>query len=209
MDLFGIPFFDDDLYKMLLRFLIDIVFLTAIIRLSYYHFSKKTEFLFTFYLVGIVVFFLCFTLKKYELDLGLALGLFAVFGILRYRTEPLKVREMTYLFVVIGVSVINALSNKKMSYMEILTANSFIFTATYYLDRYWSLQRVTPKERISPKDFGTKDIVYNSLENIKPEQFSLLKKELEDSLGVEILKLDISEVDFEKQTAKIKIRYKK
>ena len=209
MDLFGIPFFDDDLYKMLLRFLIDIVFLTAIIRLSYYHFSKKTEFLFTFYLVGIVVFFLCFTLKKYELDLGLALGLFAIFGILRYRTEPLKVREMTYLFVVIGVSVINALSNKKMSYMEILTANSFIFTATYYLDRYWSLQRVTPKERISPKDFGTKDIVYNSLENIKPEQFSLLKKELEDSLGVEILKLDISEVDFEKQTAKIKIRYKK
>ena len=93
--------------------------------------------------------------------------------------------------------------------MEILTANSFIFTATYYLDRYWSLQRVTPKERISPKDFGTKDIVYNSLENIKPEQFSLLKKELEDSLGVEILKLDINEVDFEKQTAKIKIRYKK
>ena len=209
MDLFGIPFFDDDLYKMLLRFLIDIVFLTAIIRLSYYHFSKKTEFLFTFYLVGIVVFFLCFTLKKYELDLGLALGLFAIFGILRYRTEPLKVREMTYLFVVIGVSVINALSNKKMSYMEILTANSFIFTATYYLDRYWSLQTVTPKERISPKDFGTKDIVYNSIENIKPEQFSLLKKELEDSLGVEILKLDINEVDFEKQTAKIKIRYKK
>lgn len=209
MELFGIPFFDDDFYKMLLRLLINMVFLTAIIRLAYYHFSKKTEFLFTFYLVGIVVFFLCFTLKKYELDLGLALGLFAVFGILRYRTDPLKVREMTYLFVVIGVSVINALSNKKMSYMEIVTANSFIFIATYYLDRYWSLQRITPKERITPKDFGTKDIIYNSLENIKPEQFSLLKKELEDSLGVEILKLDINEVDFEKQTAKIKIRYKK
>lgn len=209
MELFGIPFFDDDFYKMLLRLLINMVFLTAIIRLAYYHFSKKTEFLFTFYLVGIVVFFLCFTLKKYELDLGLALGLFAIFGILRYRTDPLKVREMTYLFVVIGVSVINALSNKKMSYMEIVTANSFIFIATYYLDRYWSLQRITPKERITPKDFGTKDIIYNSLENIKPEQFSLLKKELEDSLGVEILKLDINEVDFEKQTAKIKIRYKK
>lgn len=209
MELFGIPFFDDDFFKMLLRLLINMVFLTAIIRLAYYHFSKKTEFLFTFYLVGIVVFFLCFTLKKYELDLGLALGLFAIFGILRYRTDPLKVREMTYLFVVIGVSVINALSNKKMSYMEIVTANSFIFIATYYLDRYWSLQRITPKERITPKDFGTKDIIYNSLENIKPEQFSLLKKELEDSLGVEILKLDINEVDFEKQTAKIKIRYKK
>ena len=209
MELFGIPFFDDDFYKMLLRLSINMLFLTAIIRLSYYHFSKKTEFLFTFYLVGIVVFFLCFTLKKYELDLGLALGLFAIFGIIRYRTDPLKVREMTYLFVVIGVSIINALSNKKMSYMEILLANSFISISIYYLDRYWSQQRLTPKEKTIPKDFGIKDIIYNSLENIKPEQFDLLKNELENSLGVEILKLDINEIDFEKQTAKIKIRYKK
>jgi len=209
MELFEIPLFDDDFYKMILRLLINMFFLTAIIRMSYYHFSKKTEFLFTFYLVGIVVFFLCFTLKKYELDLGLALGLFAIFGILRYRTDPLKVREMTYLFVVIGLSVMNALSNKKMSYMEIVTANTFIFLATYYLDRFWSLQRVIPKEKITPKDFGTKDIIYNNLENIKPQQFDLLKEELENSLGIEILNLDIVEVDFEKQTAKIKIRYKK
>ena len=209
MELFEIPLFDDDFYKMILRLLINMFFLTAIIRMSYYHFSKKTEFLFTFYLVGIVVFFLCFTLKKYELDLGLALGLFAIFGILRYRTDPLKVREMTYLFVVIGLSVMNALSNKKMSYMEIVTANTFIFLATYYLDRFWSLQRVIPKEKIAPKDFGTKDIIYNNLENIKPQQFDLLKEQLENSLGIEILNLDIVEVDFEKQTAKIKIRYKK
>ena len=209
MEFFGIPFFDDDFYKMLLRLSINMLYLTAIIKLSYYRFSKKTEFLFTFYLVGIVVFFLCFTLKKYELDLGLALGLFAIFGIIRYRTDPLKVREMTYLFVVIGVSIINALSNKKMSYVEILLANSFITVSIYYLDRYWSQQRLTPKEKTMPKDFGIKDIVYNSLENIKPEQFELLKNELEDSLGLEILKLDINEVDFEKQTAKIKIRYKK
>ena len=66
---------------------------------------------------------ICFTLKKYELDLGLALGLFAIFGILRYRTYPIKVKEMTYLSVVIGISIINALSNKKMSYIEIISAN--------------------------------------------------------------------------------------
>lgn len=209
MEFFGIPFFDDDVYKMVLRLGINMFYLTAIIRLSYYHFSKKTEYLFTFYLVGVMVFFLCFTLKKYELDLGLALGLFAIFGILRYRTEPLKVREMTYLFVVLGVSVMNALSNKKMSFIEIITANTFIFVVIFYLDRYWSLQRITPKEKIAPKDFGTQDIIYNSLENIKPKQNNLLREELENSLGVEILKLDIGEVDFEKQTVKIKIRYKK
>ena len=205
MELFGVPVFDNDFYKMCFRFLINLAFLTLIIRFSYYRFSKKADYLFAFFLVGIIVFFLCFTLKKYEINLGLALGLFAIFGILRYRTDQIKIREMTYLFVIIGLSLINGLSNKKMSYVEILTLNTTVSLFVFYLDRYWSLQRLKPKISYS----GTKDIIYNSLENIKPEQFSLLKKELEDSLGVEILKLDINEVDFEKQTAKIKIRHKK
>ncbi len=205
MELFGVPVFDNDFYKMCFRFLINLAFLTLIIRFSYYRFSKKADYLFAFFLVGIIVFFLCFTLKKYEINLGLALGLFAIFGILRYRTDQIKIREMTYLFVIIGLSLINGLSNKKMSYVEILTLNTTVSLFVFYLDRYWSLQRLKPKISYS----GTKDIIYNSLENIKPEQFSLLKKELEDSLGVEILKLDINEIDFEKQTAKIKIRFKK
>ena len=157
--------------------------------------------MFTFYLVGTVVFFLCFTLKKYEIDLGLALGLFAIFGILRYRTDPLKVREMTYLFIVIGLSVINALSNKKMSYIEILTANAVVILMAYYLDRYWSRQG---RQRTA-----SKDVLYQSLDYIKPDQHELLKKDLEDKLGFEILKVEIGQVDFEKQTVKVKIRYKK
>ena len=136
MELFGIPFFDDDFYKMVFRFFINFFFLTILIKFSYYKFSKKADYLFTFYLVGTIVFFLCFTLKKYEIDLGLALGLFAIFGILRYRTDPLKVKEMTYLFIVIGISLINALSNKKMSYTEILVANSTVVVMAYFLDRY-------------------------------------------------------------------------
>ena len=198
MELFGIPFFDDDFYKMLLRLLINMVFLTAIIRLSYYHFSKKPDFLFTFYLVGIVVFFLCFTLKKYELDLGLALGLFAIFGILRYRTDPLKVREMTYLFVVIGLSLVNALSNKKMSYTEIFVANSIVVAMAYFLDRYSNQQKT-----------NTKDILYESLEHIRPEHHELLKTELEHKLGFEILSISLGQIDFKAETVKIKIRYKK
>ena len=209
MELFGIPVFDDDFYKMCFRFLINLAFLTFVIRFSYYRFSKKADYLFAFFLVGIVVFFLCFTLKKYEINLGLALGLFAIFGILRYRTDQIKIREMTYLFVIIGLSLINGLSNKKMSYVEILTLNTTVSLFVFYLDRYWNLQRLIPQEKIAPKDFGTQDVIYNSLENIKPKRHSLLKDELENSLGVEILKLDINEVDFEKQTAKIKIRHKR
>ena len=113
MEILGIPLFDDDFYKMIIRFSLNLFFLTAVVKFIYYKRSQKKEYLFTFYLIGIVVFFLCFTLKKYELDLGMALGLFAIFGILRYRTLPLEVREMTYLFVVIGIAVMNGLSNKK------------------------------------------------------------------------------------------------
>ena len=198
MEFFEIPFFDDDFYKMCVRFLINFTALTTLIKGSYYAFSKKADYVFTFYLVGTVVFFLCFTLKKYEIDLGLALGLFAIFGILRYRTDPLKVKEMTYLFIVIGLSVINALSNKKMSYIEILTANAVVILMAYYLDRYWSRQKT-----------ASKDILYQSLDYIKPDQHELLKKDLEDKLGFEILNVEIGQIDFERQTVKVKIRYKK
>ncbi len=198
MEFLDVPFFDDDFYKMFVRFTINITALIGLVRGSYYAFSKKADYVFTFYLVGSVVFFLCFTLKKYEIDLGLALGLFAIFGILRYRTDPLKVREMTYLFIVIGLSVINALSNKKMSYVEILTANAVVILMAYYLDRYWCRQKTT-----------SKDILYQSLDYIKPDQHELLKKDLEDKLGFEILNVEIGQIDFERQTVKVKIRYKK
>ena len=138
------------------------------------------------------------TLKKYEIDLGLALGLFAIFGILRYRTDPLKVREMTYLFVVIGLSLVNALSNKKMSYTEIFVANSIVVAMAYFLDRYWNQQKT-----------NTKDILYESLEHIRPEHHELLKTELEHKLGFEILSISLGQIDFKAETVKIKIRYKK
>ena len=198
MEFFGIPLFDDDFYKMIFRFLINIFFLTALIKYSYYRFSEKADYLFTFYLVGTIVFFLCFTLKKYEIDLGLALGLFAIFGILRYRTDPLKVREMTYLFVVIGLSLVNALSNKKMSYTEIFVANSIVVAMAYFLDRYWNQQKT-----------NTKDMLYESLEHIRPEHHELLKTELEHKLGFEILSISLGQIDFKAETVKIKIRYKK
>ena len=135
MEFAEIPFFDDDVYKMFVRFFINLTFLTIIVRFLYYQYSRRRDYLFTFYMIGIIVFFICFTLKKFELDLGMALGLFAIFGILRYRTNPIEIKEMTYLFVVIGVSVINALANKKMSYVEIVAGNSIVVIAIFILER--------------------------------------------------------------------------
>ena len=197
MELLGIPVFDNDFYKMMLRFLLNLFFLTGIVKFIYYKHNQKREYLFTFYLIGIVVYFLCFTLKKYELDLGMALGLFAIFGIIRYRTLPLEVKEMTYLFVVIGVAVMNALSNKKMSYAEIIAANTIILLALYFLERYWARTETLSKE-----------VIYEIIENIRPENHELLKADLEKRLGVEILSFEIKNINFLKDVAKITVYYK-
>tara|TARA_B110001469_G_C9486432_1_gene243621 strand:- start:170 stop:766 length:597 start_codon:yes stop_codon:yes gene_type:complete len=197
MELLGIPLFDDDFYKMIIRFLLNLFFLTAVVKYIYYRRSQKKEYLFTFYLIGIVVFFLCFTLKKYELDLGMALGLFAIFGILRYRTMPLEVREMTYLFVVIGIAVMNGLSNKKMSYAEIIAANSIIVFSLYVLERYWAKTEVFSKE-----------VLYETIENIRPENHDKLKEDLEKRLGVTVIRFEIGNVNFLRDVAKIVIHYK-
>lgn len=196
MELLGIPIFDDDFYKMMIRFLLNLFFLTGIVKFIYYKYHQKKEYLFTFYLIGIVVYFLCFTLKKYELDLGMALGLFAIFGIIRYRTLPLEVKEMTYLFVVIGISVMNALSNKKMSYAEIIAANSIILFALYLIERYWVESKML-----------SKDVTYEIIENIRPENHELLKADLEKRLGIEILSFEVGNVNFLRDVAKITVYY--
>lgn len=197
MEFLDIPLFDDDFYKMILRFFINLFFLTAIVKYIYHKNNQDKDYFFTFYAIGIVVFFLCFTLKKYELDLGMALGLFAIFGILRYRTVPLDVKEMTYLFVIIGISVMNALSNKKMSYIEIITANSAIVFGLYWLELYWMSNFLLSKK-----------IVYETIENIHPDNHEKLKKDLEQRLGIEIHDLEIGDVNFLRDTAQITIRYK-
>jgi hypothetical protein len=196
MEFLNIPLFDDDFYKMMFRFLINIGFLTIIIRFLYYQNSKRKDYLFTYYLISIIVFFLCFTLKKYELDLGMALGLFAIFGIIRYRTDPIEIKEMTYLFVVIGVSVINSLANKKMSYAEIIGANAIIVLVLTVLERYWTLKHET-----------IKSIVYDNLENIKPQNYSYLKSDLEERTGLNIHKISVGKIDFFKNVAQITIYY--
>ncbi len=192
----NIPLFDDDFYKMAFRFLLNIAFLTIIIRWLYYSIAKRKDYLFTYYMIGIIVFFLCFTLKKYELDIGMALGLFAIFGIIRYRTDPIPIKEMTYLFVIIGVSVINSLANQKMSYAEIVGANVAVVIALYIMEKIWVVRSLT-----------LKNIEYEKIENIKPENYEILKKDLETRTGLAIEEIKVNNIDFVKDSAKITIKY--
>lgn len=196
MEFLEIPLFDDDFFKMMFRFTINITFLSIIIRGLYFKSSERKDYLFTYYMIAIIVFFLCFTLKKYELDIGMALGLFAIFGIIRYRTDAIPIKEMTYLFVVIGVSVINSLANQKMSYAEIFAGNILIVGAIYIMERLW---RVNNQE--------SKTILYEKIENVKPENYGILKQDLEERTGLAINKVQIETLDFLKDTAEITILF--
>ena len=196
MEFLAIPLFDDDFYKMMFRLLINIFFLTIIIRGLYNKTSRNKAFTFTYYMIGIIVFFLCFTLKKYELDIGMALGLFAIFGIIRYRTESVDIKEMTYLFIIIGISVINALANKKMSYAEILGANLVIVFAIYLIERTLLKQR--ERKMI---------LKYEKANNINFENDEAFLEDLKQRLGINVTRYEVSRINYQRDTADIMIYY--
>ena len=125
-----------DLITILLLNVFVVFFISKYIYLRYNNNGKKSlsEFFFTYNSAGLITFLLCFLLSNVKLDLGFALGLFAIFAILRFRTETIKVKEMTYFFVVIGVSAINALSNNNASILELAVANGSIIIVLFILE---------------------------------------------------------------------------
>lgn len=196
MEVLGMSFFSEDIYKMLFRLALNIVSLTLIIRGLYYRSSRRKDYVFTYYMISIIVFLICVTLKKFELDLGMALGLFAIFGILRYRTNAIEIKEMTYLFVVIGVSIINALAGKKMSGIETLTANIIVVLAIVVIEWMWTLKQEVSKE-----------IVYEKIENIRPENRTELIADLEKRTGLKINNVEVGNINFLADTAMLTITY--
>ena len=190
MELFGIDLYDSkDLVKLLFKFSIDLLFLFIIVRVIYYRIKEEKDYVFTFFMFNILTFFICYLLRKVPMEMGFALGLFAVFGILRYRTEAIPIRQMTYLFIVIGLSMINSLANKSISWFEILLANGIITIITYLIDRVW----------FSTIEL-TKTILYEKIELIKPENEQELIEDLKQRTGLQIVAVKIDKVDFLRDT---------
>jgi len=187
MEFLGIPFYDDDLLKLLVRLSINLSFVFLIVNVLYTKKSNKEPYTFSFYVISLIVFFLCFTLKKFELGLGMALGLFAIFGILRYRTNTLPIKEMSYLFVVIGISVINALANSKMSYAEIFATNSIVSFAIFLLER-------RPQKVSSGRNTSSIKMTY-PLEDVDLSNLEVLRAKVESDSGLTIEKVKIEEIN--------------
>ena len=197
MEIYGIALFDlEDFSKLLFKFGINFIFLIIIVRLIYYRIKDDKDYVFTFIMFNILTFFICFLLRKVPMQMGFALGLFAVFGILRYRTEAIPIRQMTYLFIVIGISMINALSNKSISIFELIFTNGFITLITYLIDRVW-FQTIEE----------SKNILYEKIDLIKPENQEDLIQDLKERTGLPIHAVKIVKIDFLRDTASITIYY--
>lgn len=209
MEFLEAPLYDDDLAKLAFRFAHNVFFLALVVRYALVPNSREREFVFTAVLLNIVVFFICFTMKKLDIGLGMAIGLFAVFGVLRYRTDAIRTKEMTYLFVVIGLAIINALTNKKTSYLELLAVNFAIVGAVMLKE--WYLRRAPADEK--PKKNGKKSqqakisVDYDNLELLAPERRQALVDDLRRRTGIEPARVEVGNIDLRTGSAQLSMWY--
>lgn len=182
----------EDYIELVVRFGLTLLVNCFIVIGLYAKTSKRKDFYFTYIAISIVIFLLCFLLESVKIELGFALGLFAIFGIIRYRTDAIPIKEMTYLFVVIAVSVINALANKKISYAELITTNLLIMGGLYILEKILNL-----RQEISHR------IIYEKIENLHAEKRDELMADLKMRTGINIKRIEIERIDFLRDVAYI------
>lgn len=193
----NIPLMDwQDFWDLILRTILNLLVVLYLVRYMYYKTTPRKDYLFTYILISQVIFFILFLLENVKLEMGFALGLFAIFGIIRYRTRQIPIREMTYLFLVIGITVINALANRKVSYAELLVTNVAVLVLTYLLEKVFLLKHETKRE-----------IIYENVELIKPQNRSALVQDLEKRTGLKINRVDIGRVDYLRDSVRIFIYF--
>jgi hypothetical protein len=180
----------------IIRFIFNLVIALIIVRYIYYRKTRRKDYLFTYLLINTLVFLLAYLLSDVELKLGFAFGLFALFGILRYRTNPVPIKEMTYLFVVIGTSVINSISDQYIPYSEILFSNIVIIILLYLLEFAFLLSHESSKR-----------ILYEKIDLIKEEKREELLEDLRQRTGINIHRVEINSINFLRDTARIVIYY--
>lgn len=196
-ELFGIALIDVPSFaELLIRFVFNFLIIFVVARCLYYPVTKRRDFLFTYILISTIVFLLCFLLGNVKIQVGFALGLFAIFGIIRYRTELMPIKEMTYLFLVIGISVINALSNKKVSYAELVFTNLAIVTVAFFLEKVWMIKHESRKR-----------VKYDNIALVKPECYAELKADLEKRTGLKIERFEVGDINYLTDSTWIQIYY--
>ena len=181
--------------EMMIRFGFFLLVLFFIVYFLYYRKTHRRDYFFTLVLLSVSIFFLIYLLGSVKVKIGFALGLFAIFGVLRYRTETIPVREMSYMFGVISLSVINALADS-LSFVELLIPNVAIALLIWLFEAF-----------VLRRNLASKLLLYDRIELITPERREELIEDLQKRTGLKIYKVSIGSIDFLKDTAVIKIEY--
>ncbi|MGR6086901.1 MAG: DUF4956 domain-containing protein [Arcticibacter sp.] len=190
----GFTLFEKLSLKFFLRMLIDLGSVFVLIRFVYFPIYRNREYIFTFYIFNLIIFLITYLLNKVEMSMGAAFGLFAVFSMLRYRTEDISIKDMTYMFLVIAMGLINAVI--KGSWDELLLVMSIIIFVTWLLE-----SRVLMRKEVS------KLVMYENIEFIKPENKQKLIEDLQNRMGVKVNSVTIGKIDFLKDTAQVQVHY--
>jgi hypothetical protein len=183
------------LTELILRFFLNVAVVALIVRVFYYPKSKRRDYFVTFILISISVFLIIFLMGGVKLKTGVALGLFAIFGIIRYRTESVPIREMTYLFLIIAVSTINALDSS-ISYVELLATNLLFIISIWAMESNRWVKHV-----------ASKLVLYDNVSLITPEREGELIEDLKKRTGLDIQRVEVGAIDFSKDTVMVKIYY--
>jgi hypothetical protein len=190
----GFVLFDKLSAKFFMRLFVDIISVLILVRFIYFPIYKNREFFFAFFIFNLIIFLITFLLNKVEMSMGAAFGLFAVFSMLRYRTEGISMKDMTYLFLVIALGLISAVT--KGNWDELILINSIILIVTYVLEGNWLIKKES-----------SKFIQYENIEMIRPAKHRELIVDLEERTGLKINRITIDKIDFLKDTALIRIFY--
>ena len=194
----GVPIFEaDSIYNLLIRFGFNLLAGWSLIHFAYFRRAHRRDYYLTFLLFSTTMFLMIFLMENVKLQIGFTLGLFAIFGMIRYRTETVPVREMTYLFVIIGLSVINGLA-MTVSYAEIFLTNALLIGLCFLLE--WLIGR---------KQLSEKLILYEKIDLIVPEKRQEMIADLEQRTGIRpIVKVEIGHIDLLRDATFVKIFYK-
>ena len=180
--------------SLIMRYVLNLVAMLVLIKFIYYRTYRKSNFISSFFLFNTIIFFVAFMLNKVEMTTGAAFGLFAVFSILRYRTDGISTKDMTYLFLSIAIGLLTSVS--KGSLVEIAAIDFTILVLTYLLENNFIVQREL-----------TKVIQYDNINFIKPEHHNELIAKLIESTGLEIKRIVINDIDFIKESCAITVYY--
>ena len=183
--------------KLLLAFIVNLIAIMIIVRWLYYPKCKRGEFFFTYILIAISTFMLIYVLGDVKLKAGIALGLFAMFSIIRYRTEQIAIREMTYLFIIIALSAINGLTISELSIGEVIIINVLFITAI-----------IICESKLLISHYSYKVIKYDNINLITPDKREELIADLEKRTGLKVIKVEVGAIDFLKDAAIVKMYYK-